>query len=617
MGVALMAMSSTSPRVQHVADGLTDTFVYEFRIFAATDLDVYLGESSTPVSTSDYDVTGVGNEAGGTVVFDTIPADELNVTIVRNIDKSRTTDFADGEFRAGSLNNEFDANIAGIQENQMNIGRCIRLGPSDADATLLLPSAEDRASTFLGFDADGNVTTSSSIGGGSGDVSSVFGRTGSVTAQSGDYDADKISETASRVFVSPTNKALLTTIAEATFLGRASGAGTGAAIALTATQARTALNVEDGADVTDATNVDAAGAVMNGDTSTTAMSFVSTNADFTVDTGKLVPRAQIKAYVDSAASTGISIAALDITSGGTAANNTRTLLTTATSTQTVDLPADAAVSQWAALTNTTEYAQTIEVDDTGAESVAGIPGESVVTSFTLPVGATVELARVASATQWQVVAFHPAYDFVTGALKTHTLLPQHDEGTVSTSFAPALSDGLLQFIDCGTDLALGLVTGDIPAVTTARLDLYVTATADILITPNASYVIDGANPPTFLENGDTALIQIELDGTNQHLVGPLSVPITTIAGTDVDLEPWDQTVYLTSTGVADLPDTRDLVRTTTIRVIRNGASGDRTMTKQYASDAFVGTATLASGANQIAFTAEPSASGGNWYSTAV
>lgn len=43
-------------------------------------------------------------------------------------------------------------------------------------------------------------------GGGGGAVSSVFTRTGNVTAQSGDYNADQITETASKVFVSPSEK---------------------------------------------------------------------------------------------------------------------------------------------------------------------------------------------------------------------------------------------------------------------------------------------------------------------------------------------------------------------------------------------------------------------------
>ena len=46
---------------------------------------------------------------------------------------------------------------------------------------------------------------------GAGTVTSVFGRAGTVTAQSGDYNADEITETATRVFVTPTQKGLIDT----------------------------------------------------------------------------------------------------------------------------------------------------------------------------------------------------------------------------------------------------------------------------------------------------------------------------------------------------------------------------------------------------------------------
>jgi hypothetical protein len=63
---------------------------------------------------------------------------------------------------------------------------------------------------------------------------------------------------------------------------------------------QTALNVEDGADVTDATNVDAAGAVMNSDASTASMSFVVDEDNMVSDSATKVPTQQsVKAYVDA------------------------------------------------------------------------------------------------------------------------------------------------------------------------------------------------------------------------------------------------------------------------------------------------------------------------------
>ena len=61
--------------------------------------------------------------------------------------------------------------------------------------------------------------------------------------------------------------------------------------------------IEAGADVTDSTNVDAAGAVMNSDTTTAAMSFVIDEDAMGSDSATKVPTQQsVKAYVDSSIS---------------------------------------------------------------------------------------------------------------------------------------------------------------------------------------------------------------------------------------------------------------------------------------------------------------------------
>lgn len=68
----------------------------------------------------------------------------------------------------------------------------------------------------------------------------------------------------------------------------------------TTVEASKLSGIEAGADVTDATNVDAAGAVMNSDTSTASMSFVIDEDDMSSDSATKVPTQQsVKAYVDS------------------------------------------------------------------------------------------------------------------------------------------------------------------------------------------------------------------------------------------------------------------------------------------------------------------------------
>ena len=94
-------------------------------------------------------------------------------------------------------------------------------------------------------------------------------------------------------------------IATASILGRVT-ASTGDPEVLTATQVRTLLNVEDGADVTDSTNVEAAGAVMETDTSTVNMQFVIDEDNMASNSATKVPTQQsVKAYVDASISSGI------------------------------------------------------------------------------------------------------------------------------------------------------------------------------------------------------------------------------------------------------------------------------------------------------------------------
>lgn len=72
------------------------------------------------------------------------------------------------------------------------------------------------------------------------------------------------------------------------------------ALGVNAATLRSHINVEDGADVTDAANVAAAGAVMESDTSTAAMSFVIDEDNMASNSATKVPTQQsVKAYVDS------------------------------------------------------------------------------------------------------------------------------------------------------------------------------------------------------------------------------------------------------------------------------------------------------------------------------
>ena len=84
-----MSVSSESSRKQYNADGVDDTFIYDFYILANTEIAVYLRNDADNTSVlqtlgSDYSVTGTGVTSGGTVIFGTPPASTLKVVLTRD-----------------------------------------------------------------------------------------------------------------------------------------------------------------------------------------------------------------------------------------------------------------------------------------------------------------------------------------------------------------------------------------------------------------------------------------------------------------------------------------------------------------------------------------------------
>lgn len=149
-----------SPRVQYVGTGTEKVFTYTFPIFKAADLEVYV-DGVLKALVTDYVITGAGGSSGGAVTFMTAPEAGAAVTLVRRLAIQRTSDFqASGEFRAKVINDELDFQTAALQQIEDDLERAIRLKRNDTAATLELPLAADRSNKLIGFDSDGNVTTS-------------------------------------------------------------------------------------------------------------------------------------------------------------------------------------------------------------------------------------------------------------------------------------------------------------------------------------------------------------------------------------------------------------------------------------------------------------------------
>ena len=86
-------IGDVSPRVQYAADGVQTTFIFPFPVFSASNVEVYLDDEQ---QSNGYDVAGVGESGGGTVIFDAAPAGGVIVTLRRFMTIERTTDFQEG-----------------------------------------------------------------------------------------------------------------------------------------------------------------------------------------------------------------------------------------------------------------------------------------------------------------------------------------------------------------------------------------------------------------------------------------------------------------------------------------------------------------------------------------
>lgn len=160
-----MTVSSTVNRWTGVGNGVTTAFSYTNKIFASTDLKVYL---DGVLQTSGYTVSGVGEVTGGSVTFTPAPSSGVAVLIVSDIPKTQPTDLGEFDaFPSETIEASLDRQIRINQQLATKAERTLRLADNlDGNDTLdALPEAADRASGLLGFDADGQPMISGGTGG--------------------------------------------------------------------------------------------------------------------------------------------------------------------------------------------------------------------------------------------------------------------------------------------------------------------------------------------------------------------------------------------------------------------------------------------------------------------
>lgn len=120
-----LEIGCTKPRIRYEGDGITTEFNFNFTIFDESNIDVYIDE----ILLSDG-YTVQKEEQGGKVIFTTAPAIGLIITIYRNLELKRTTNFQEvGPFRTSKVNLEFDYQLACMEQLQDLISRTVTFPP--------------------------------------------------------------------------------------------------------------------------------------------------------------------------------------------------------------------------------------------------------------------------------------------------------------------------------------------------------------------------------------------------------------------------------------------------------------------------------------------------------
>jgi len=143
------------PVSSSIANGVTTTFPYTFKVLNEDDLSVTV---DGVLITTGYSVTGIGEDEGGDVIFDVAPANGLKVIRFLNPVLSRVIDYQQfGDFLAPTVNGDFDRLWLAMQYINQSITRAIKLPVDVIVGQEITEDTADRANKVITFDFLGNV----------------------------------------------------------------------------------------------------------------------------------------------------------------------------------------------------------------------------------------------------------------------------------------------------------------------------------------------------------------------------------------------------------------------------------------------------------------------------
>lgn len=168
-----MTVSSSVNKVIGTGNGVTTVWPFSFKCFDATHLQVIYTSAAgvdTTLAASAYVVAltaDQNNSPGGTVTYTPAIAAGTALTILRVVPYTQAADIENqGAFYPSVLERAYDLLAMQVQQVVEIVARCLKLSPSQSAIDDLEATNANRASTYLGFDANGELALYTGVGSG-------------------------------------------------------------------------------------------------------------------------------------------------------------------------------------------------------------------------------------------------------------------------------------------------------------------------------------------------------------------------------------------------------------------------------------------------------------------
>jgi len=150
-----MALTTTSNKVSYSGDGTTTVFNFPFRVDKDTDLQVTLydsaGTATVQTLNTDYTITGLGVDSGGSITMTTAPATGTTLLLYREVAYTQETTFTEGEaFPIKTIESDLDKLTMETQQLKEVADRSLQFKKTDSTSSVELPVIQTDA--YLGTD---------------------------------------------------------------------------------------------------------------------------------------------------------------------------------------------------------------------------------------------------------------------------------------------------------------------------------------------------------------------------------------------------------------------------------------------------------------------------------